>query len=87
MSALTNKKKEKYLMDKRILSILKRAPKRGIWMRDLAEKLNISRPLLNYYLFGMHKKGNLLGGRFKTNIIIRKEGNNRFISLNIDQKY
>ena len=49
-------------MDNRIISILKRAPKRGIWLKDLAEKLNIPRPLLNYYLFGMNKHGKLVGG-------------------------
>jgi len=73
-------------MDMRILSILKRAPKRGIWMKDLAEKLNISRPLLNYYLFGMKKQAKLFGGRIKTEIIIRKEGNNRFAYLKNNQE-
>jgi DNA-binding Lrp family transcriptional regulator len=72
---------EKYLMDKRIISILKRAPKRGIWMKELALRLKISRPLLNYYLFGMKKAGIIKGGRVRNNIIVRDEGNNRFISL------
>lgn len=74
-------KKEKYPMDKRIISILKKAHKRGICMKDLAEKLNISRPLLNYYLFGIKKKEVIVGGKFKNKIIIRKEGNNKFIIL------
>lgn len=73
--------KEKYTMDKRIISILKKAPKRGIWMKDLAEKLNISRPLLNYYLFGMKKKGKWIGGRINVRVEIRKEGNNRFVYI------
>lgn len=81
MSVPKEETNKKYLMDKIILSILRRAPKRGIWMKEFAEELNISRPLLNYYLFGMHKKGNISGGRLKTMIIIRREGNNRFVSI------
>jgi len=86
MSAPQNNKIEKYSMDKRVLSILKRSPKRGIWMKDLAIKLGISRSLLNYYLFGMKKKDKRIGGRLKNEISIRKEGNNRFICLNKKQK-
>ena len=63
--------RKKYLMDKRILSILKRAPKRGIWMKELALKVNVSRPLLNYYLFGMRKKENWTGGRINKLVMIR----------------
>jgi len=86
MSVPEKKKNEKYSMDKRIISILKRAPKRGIWMKDLAEKLNISRPLLNYYLFGMKKHTKRFGGRIETEIIISREGNNRFACLNNNHK-
>jgi len=74
-------KKEEHLTDKRILSILRRAPKRGIWMKDLAKKLDISRPLLNYYLFGMKKNKNWSGGRIRSEISVRNQGNNRFICL------
>jgi len=81
MSRLEKANKEKYLMDKRIISILKRAPKRGIWMKDLALRLKISRPLLNYYLFGMRNNASLKGGRIRNTIVIRNEGNNRFVSL------
>ena len=81
MSKRGNEKKEKYLMDKRILSILKRAPKRGIWMKELALRLKISRSLLNYYLFGMRNNGSIKGGRIRNIIVIRNEGNNRFVSL------
>lgn len=73
--------REKYLMDKKIISLLKRAPRKGIWMKELALRLKISRPLLNYYLFGMKKAGIIKGGRFRNNIIVRDEGNNRFVSL------
>ena len=66
-------------MEEKIISVLKKAPKRGIWMKDLAGKLNISRPLLNYYLFGMRKHGKLFGGGLENHISIRKEWNNRFI--------
>lgn len=68
-------------MDKRIISILKRAPKTGIWMKDLALRLKISRSLLNYYLFGMRNNGILKGGRIRNTIVVRYEGNNRFVSL------
>ncbi|MGA2587175.1 MAG: hypothetical protein ABSF88_09140 [Candidatus Aminicenantales bacterium] len=68
-------------MDKRILSILKRAPKRGIWMKNLALRLKISRSLLNYYLFGMRNNGSIKGGRIRNIIVIRNEGNNRFVYL------
>jgi DNA-binding Lrp family transcriptional regulator len=81
MSKRGNEKKEKYLMDRRILSILKRAPKRGIWMKELARRLNIPRPLLNYYLFGIKKGNVIIGGRFRYGIYIRKEGNNKFVLI------
>jgi len=81
MATSENNIKEKYLMDKRIISILKRAPKRGIWMKELAKKMNISRPLLNYYLFGMKKNTDNPGGRIRSEILVRKQGNNKFISL------
>ena len=68
-------------MDNKILSSLNKAPKRGIWMKELAEKLNISRPLLNYYLFGMKKNRQWIGGRLRNRIMIKNEGNNRFVSL------
>lgn len=73
--------KKKYYMDRRIISILKRAPKRGIWMKDLALRLNISRSLLNYYMFGMKNDKRLKGGRIRNIIVIRNEGNNRFVFL------
>lgn len=76
-----NVNKDKYLMDKRIISILKKVPKRGIWMKDLALRLKISRSLLNYYLFGMRNSGSLKGGRIRNIVFIRYEGNNRFVSL------
>ena len=59
--------------------------KKGIWMKDLARKLDISRPLLNHYLFGMKKNSELVGGNFRSKIILRKEGNNRFISMKANQ--
>ena len=76
-------KRKETLMEKRIFNLLNRAPKRGIWMKELAEKLGISRPLLNYYLFGMKKNGSLAGGKLRKCILIRKEGNNHFVKLNI----
>ena len=51
--------------------------------QELAQKLGISRPLLNYYLFGMKKNGSLAGGKLRKCILIRKEGNNHFVKLNI----
>lgn len=81
MRTLDKPIKEKYMTDKRIISILKRAPKKGIWMKDLALRLKISRSLLNYYLFGMRKNGILKGGRIRNTIVVRYEGNNRFVSL------
>ena len=81
MSKRRNEKKEKYLMDKKILSILKKAPKKGIWMKELALRLKISRSLLNYYLFGMRNNGSLKGGRIRNAIVVCYEGNNRFVSL------
>jgi hypothetical protein len=86
MAEAKKTKRDKYLMDKRIISILKRAPKRGIWMKDLAEKLNISRPLLNYYLFGMKKQSKWFSGRIKKEITTRNEGNNRFALLKANHK-
>lgn len=74
------------MIDKRILTIIRKAPKRGIWMKELAEKLDISRPLLNYYLFGMKKKANLSGGRIRNEIFIWNQGNNRFICLKENRK-
>ena len=87
MNSRNTLNKEKYSMDKKIISILKRAPKRGIWMKDLAVQLDISRPLLNYYLFGMKKKGKWIGGRIKDRVRIRKEGNNHFVNLKANRKY
>jgi hypothetical protein len=84
MATAENEQKEKYLMDKRILSILKRTSKRGIWMKELALRLKISRPLLNYYLFGMRNNASLKGGRIRNTIVIRNEGNNRFVCLKSD---
>ena len=67
---------------KRIYSILKRAPKKGIWMNELAKRAKISRSHLNYYLFGSKKSSNEFGGYFKEKIeVIRKEGNNKFLKL------
>jgi predicted transcriptional regulator len=81
MADSENETKEEYPMDKRIMSILKRAPKRGIWLKELAFKLKISRPLLNYYIYGMKKNECIKGGRISKLISIKVEGNNRFISL------
>ena len=54
-------------------------------MKDLAVQLDISRPLLNYYLYGMKKERAMIGGKFRDKIIIRKEGNNKFIHLKVLQ--
>lgn len=76
--------KERYSMDQQIISILKKAPKRGIWMKELANKLGTPRSLLNYYLYGMKKNGEWIGGRLRSRIMIKNEGNNRFVSLKND---
>jgi len=50
-------------------------------MKELAFRLHISRPLLNYYVYGIKRNKQIIGGRFKGLINIRNEGNNRFIYL------
>ncbi len=67
---------------KRIHSILKRAPKKGIWMDELAKEVGVSRSHLNYYLFGSKKDGKDFGGYFRDGVeIIRREGNNKYLRI------
>jgi len=83
MNSRTKLNKGKHSIEENIVSILKKAPKRGIWMKNLAIQLDVSRPLLNYYLYGMKKRGIIIRGKFRDKILIRKEGNNKFIRLKV----
>jgi len=83
MNSRTKPNKGKHSIEEKIISVLKKAPKRGIWMKDLAMQLDISRPHLNYYLYGMKKRSIIIRGKFRDKILIRKEGNNKFIRLKV----
>ena len=79
------RKETKKRIDK-IYATVKRAPKKGIWLEELAKRVGISRSHLNYYLFGSKKAEDEFGGYLKNKIrIVRREGNNKFVTLQEEQ--
>lgn len=56
--------------------------KNGIWIRELATKLDIPHPTLLYYVNGITRDGKEYGGYLSDSVVeVKTEGRNKFVRL------
>jgi len=75
-----NMRKTEVLKIKRIKQELKRSGRKGIWISELARRLEMNKTTLHYYIKGQNKGGKTYDGFFKEKIeVVAINGRNKII--------